>query len=71
MAATVRMLATHIAKLSDPRQPSQCFTALGQEAFDYVDRTKNPALDKATEKAAKEAAYNTLRMIFDPKGFEG
>jgi hypothetical protein len=44
---------------------------LGQQTFDYVDHTRHPDFDEATIRAIKEAAYDTLRMIFDSKGFEG
>jgi hypothetical protein len=43
---------------------------LVSKRFDYIDRTTNPSISPVEEKAAKEAAYDTLRMIFDPKALE-
>jgi hypothetical protein len=39
-------------------------------AFDYVDRTSHPGFGRDDMRQIKEAAYDTQRMMFDPKGFE-
>ena len=69
IAATLRILARHIAKVESPNDASGWFLAVGQETFDYVDHTSNPAFNESQIKPIKEAAYATLRMIFDPTGF--
>jgi hypothetical protein len=71
MAASLRLVASRIAMLANPEHPDEWFTELGQDTFDYVDRTHNPAYTAYETRAIKEAAYGTLRMIFDSKGFEG
>ncbi|HXQ82627.1 MAG TPA: hypothetical protein VN769_01025 [Xanthobacteraceae bacterium] len=70
MAAAIRMLAAHMAQIADPKHAEQWFTMLGQRTFDYVDRTNHPGFDEPTMREIKEATYDTLRMIFDPKGVE-
>jgi hypothetical protein len=65
IAAAIRVLATRVAQLADPQHPDQWFTALGQEVFDYVDHTKHPQFKGEALRGIKEAAYNTLRMMFD------
>jgi hypothetical protein len=70
IAAAFRVLAAEVARLADPVQPGQWFTELGQTAFQYVDASKNPSYDPKALRAVKEAAYDTLRMMFDPRGFE-
>jgi hypothetical protein len=70
MCATIRILASKVATLAEPQNPDQWFTALGEHAFGYVDRTTNPDFKGETEKEIKEAAYGTLRMIFDPNGLK-
>jgi hypothetical protein len=62
--ASMRILA---AQIVSPKDPGEWFTAVGQGAFEYVDGISNPHLDEST---VKEASYDTLRMIFDPTGFE-
>ena len=64
------MLVSQVAELADPADPGSWFTALGQDTFDYVDRATNPRYDDETMRALKESAYDTLRMMFDPTGFE-
>jgi hypothetical protein len=70
IAACIRTLAAEMARIASPDRPEEWFVALGQKTFEHVDRTKNPALNPAILRDAKEAAYSSLRMIFDPKGFE-
>jgi hypothetical protein len=70
ITAAFRILASRIAELANPTSPGDWFTALGQDAFDYVDQTTNPRYDEETFRAVKESAYDTLRMMFDSKGFE-
>jgi hypothetical protein len=65
-----RVLASRVAEIANPDQPGEWFTALGQDTFEYVDGTRHPAHDEATLRAIKEAAYDTLRMMFDSRGFE-
>jgi hypothetical protein len=70
ITAAFRILISRVAELADPDDPGNWFTALGQETFDYVDRTTNRRYDDETMRAIKESAYDTLRMMFDPTGFE-
>jgi len=70
ITAAFRMLVSRVAELAAPADPGNWFTALGQDTFDYVDRTTNPHYDDETMRAIKESAYDTLRMMFDPSGFE-
>jgi hypothetical protein len=65
-----RMLAHRMAELVSKDDIEGWFTEISQQAFDYVDRTKHPTHDENTLRAVKESAYDTLRMIFDAKGFE-
>jgi len=67
IAASIRILAFEMAKIANPVDPESWFTALGQKTFQYVDATSNPNFDEQTTKAVKEASYEALRMIFDPK----
>lgn len=67
MATAIRVVAIEPAKIINPADPESAFLALGQEAFDTIDRISNPALDEPTTKAVKNAAYDTLRMVFEPK----
>ena len=69
MAASLRVLAKHIAVVANPSHPDEWFTELGQDVFDYVDRTTHPTHSPSEIKAIKETAYDTLRMVFDPNGF--
>jgi hypothetical protein len=68
ITATLRMLAFRVAELGHPDHADRWFTKLGQQTFGYVDETKHQNFDEPTIRAVKEAAYDTLRMIFDPKG---
>lgn len=70
ICAAIRVLAANAATLAEPQNPNSWFTALGEHTFEYVDRTSNPDFKGNTEKEIKEAAYGTLRMIFDPKGLK-
>lgn len=70
ITAAFRVLASRVAAIANPNNPGEWFTALGQDTFDYVDSTSHPTHDEATLRAIKESAYDTLRMMFDPKGFE-
>jgi hypothetical protein len=70
ITAAFRMLVSRVAELADPDDAGKWFTALGQDTFDYVDRTTNPNYDDETMRAVKESAYDTLRMMFDPAGSE-
>ena len=69
-AAAFRTLASKVAELANPSNPSEWFTALGQHTFEYVDHTTHPQFDEQEMREIKEATYVTLRMLFDPKGFE-
>jgi hypothetical protein len=68
-AAGLRVLAQHVASVANPSHPDEWFTEFGQDVFDYVDRTTHPTHHPSEIRAIKEAAYDTLRMVFDPKGF--
>ena len=70
IAAAFRVLAMGVAKIANKDDPEHWFISLGQSAMDYIDLTSNPNLDEKTSKAVKEAAYETIRMIFDPSGFK-
>jgi hypothetical protein len=70
MAAAIRILAWEIANLANAPDKEVWFLALGESVFNYIDRTSNPQMDEPTLKAVKEAAYDTLRMVFDPRGFK-
>jgi hypothetical protein len=69
LAASLRVLARHVALAVNPSHADEWFTELGQDVFDYVDRTTHPTNHPSETRAIKEAAYDTLRMVFDdPKG---
>ena len=70
ITAAFRVLASRVAEIANPDHPGEWFTALGQDTFEYIDGTRHPAHDEATLRAIKEAAYDTLRMMFDSTGFE-
>src|SRR5579859_3509303 len=48
ITAAFRMLVSRVAELAAPADPGNWFTALGQDTFDYVDRTTNRHYDDET-----------------------
>jgi hypothetical protein len=70
IAASIRVLAMEVAKIANPREPEAWFTSLSQRTFQYVDEASNPHFDERVMKVIKETTYESLRMIFDPKGFK-
>jgi hypothetical protein len=69
-AATLRLLVTEMARSQTADPPADWFLAFSQKALDYVDTTSNPSLSDQEMREAKEAAYDTLRMIFDHRGLK-
>ena len=53
------------------KEADHWFMALGEDAFNYVDRATHPHFDEETTRAIREAAYGTLQVIFDPSRLEG
>jgi hypothetical protein len=70
ITAAFRVLASRVAEIADPSRSNEWFTELGQDTFDYVDKTTHPTHSENELRAIKESAYDTLRMMFDPKGFD-
>jgi hypothetical protein len=68
--AALRVLAHQVAKLADPSRTEHWFMALGEDAFNYVDRAAHPHFDQETTRAIREAAYGTLQVMFDPSRLE-
>jgi hypothetical protein len=69
--AAFRVLAHQVARLAAPSRTDHWFMALGEDAFNYVDRATHPHFDEETTRTIREAAYGTLQVIFDPSRLEG
>src|ERR1700689_3742521 len=54
MAASLRVLARHVALAVNPSHPDEWFTELGQDVFDYVDRTTHSTNHPSETRAIKE-----------------
>jgi hypothetical protein len=68
LSSVLRLLLIEVAKIRGAASAPEYFVELSQRAFQLVDGTYNPSLAESDAKIAKEAAYETLRLIFDSKG---
>ncbi len=53
IAASMRVLAAHVALIANPKDPGQWFTTLGQNAFEYVDAYLTRSLMRPASRLSK------------------